>query len=151
MGRWLRRTHHQAQDRQSTGVPSEPTLPFDSEFDAYLAGGYAEWSLAHGQSVPAWAWMNRIAHASLVDLRATTDRSAVSENDPDLVPWELTTRFLIQEVLATATDDEALHELQQRVLVPVELGLAKEWWRTLAPKDLATLVMVALQDAQRPQ
>jgi hypothetical protein len=147
MRRWRRRTHGHLHESQPA-APAPSRLP-DNELDAFLAGCFVEWAMEHGPSVPAWAWMNRIAHGSMAELEAATDQSPVPVGHPGLELWGLTSCFLARELLATATDDEGLHELQQRVLVPVELDLAKEWWRTRSPKELATVVLAALHDAQR--
>ena len=150
--RRARREHEKIEELASIVTSPEPERRFDNEFDAYLAGAYPEWARQTNQPIPAWAWVNRIAHASLPDLHAMASQSHIAGSSPDLVVWEHLVRFLAKEVLATLGGDETrLHDLQHCVLVPVELGLAEEWWRAVAPIDLATLVMVALQDALRPK
>lgn len=145
-----RRDQGQAEELHSIVASEEPDRRCDNEFDAYLAGAYAEWALQNHQSIPAWAWVNRVAHASLTDLHTMVSQSHISASSPDLVAWEHLVSFLAKEVLATVGgDDTWLQDLQQQVLVPVELCLAEEWWRAVAPSDLATLVTVALQNASR--
>lgn len=126
----------------------EPTIasPGD-ELDCYLAGSYAEWLLRRHRSVPAWAWVNPLAHCTLAeldDLRMGEFPS--TDHDVDVSLWQQVVMFLANEVLERVDDDDALRELQRAVLVPIELRLTDHWWYALAPIDLATIVLVALHD-----
>lgn len=63
--------------------------------------------------------------------------------------WRQVAAFLAKDIVTSAGDDQQLRDLQLRVLVPVELRLADEWWSPLRPIDLATTVLAALQDSRR--
>lgn len=121
----------------------------ENEFDAYLAGRYVEWARSRGRSVPTWAWVNRVAHATMPELERLVHPSFQSA-DGDVRLWDRVVTFLAEEILNRATDEPSLQDVQQRVLIPVELCLAEDWAIELAPIDLATLVMVALQNASNP-
>ena len=123
---------------------------YDNEFDSYLAGAYIDWLLRNNQPIPAWAWVNRVAHAPLDDLQelaSGVDYSPCSREG--LEPWRIVTTFIASEVLATARDESTLAYLQQRVLVPLELHLAESWWAAVTPREIAATVLVALQNAAR--
>lgn len=131
----------------SSEDPADRATGPEDEFDAYLAGAYVNWLMRAHQSVPAWAWVNCLAHAGIVELDAMT-RGIVPGAEPgvDASLWHHVVTFLAKEVLDRAEDGPALRELQRQVLVPVELRLADHWWDALAPIDVATIVLVALQN-----
>ena len=152
--KWRRRPHRQVEEQEvevrSTAASPTSDAPFDNEFDAFLAGAYADWLLLTNRTVPSWAWLNKIAHGCRSELQEEVASSQIAGSDLDLLAWRYTVRFLAREVLAASRDDAALCDLQRRVLVPMELALAQEWWRSVAPIDLATLVLVAVQGTPRP-
>ena len=122
----------------------------DNEFDSYLAGSYVDWLLRNNQPIPAWAWVNSVAHAHFDDLRelaSGVDRLPCGRSG--LEPWRLVSAFVASEVLAAAPDESTLVDLQERVLVPHELHLADSWWAAVTPKDVVTTVLIALQNAAR--
>lgn len=130
----------------------EPAATAGNEFDSYLAGSYAEWLTREHRSVPAWAWVNRLAHGTvdeLDELRAGEWTPAPAPADVSL--WQQVLTFLAGEVLDRVADDDELRELQRTVLVPVELRLADQWWYALAPIDVATIVLVALHNVPHHQ
>ena len=135
--------------RRSADTP-DPQAPPQNEFDAYLTGAYVRWLVCNRQPVPGWAWINVVAHGELDDLRdlasALNDRSLAAVK---LDMWQQVAAFLAKDVLTAAGDDDLLRDLQQRVLVPLELRLADEWWTPLRPIDLARTVLAALQDSRR--
>lgn len=147
MRRWR---HRAAEDRGA--VPESPEQrnrrsTFDNEFDAYLGGAYAEWLAARGDAVPSWAWVNPIAHGTVEQLQGLSSTKAPADLRGDASLWEVLTGFLANEVLARVGDDAQLAALQHDVLVPLELRLAERWWSPFAPIDVATAVLVALQDS----
>lgn len=146
----MRWRHRGFGDRGESGGPVRKAAPAhslaDNEFDAFLSGTYADWLLAHRQAVPAWAWVNRLAHATVGQLEEYATASAPAHFQDEAAVWELLNSFLSQEVLARAGDDARLEILQREILVPTELRLAEKWWATVAPVDLATAVLVALHN-----
>jgi hypothetical protein len=123
---------------------------YDNEFDSFLAGAYIDWLLRNNQPIPAWAWVNRVAHAGIDDLEelaSGVDYSPCSREG--LEPWRIVTTFIASEVVAAAGDETTLAYLQQRVLVPLELHLAESWWAAVTPREVAATVLVALQNAAR--
>ena len=137
---------------ESAADRSGPRALPQNEFDAYLDGSYVTWLLSNGQPVPGWAWLNRVAHGQLDDIRAmATHLRRLPATREEVGAWQQVAAFLAKEVVAAAGDEEQLLDLQRRVLVPVELHLAEEWWAALKPIDLATTVVAALHDSRRRQ
>lgn len=127
-------------------------MPSIGEFDAYLSGVYADWLMRTHQPVPAWAWVNRLAHSTTAELRHISHGSGLPPtNDSDVVLWHQVVVFLAREVLDHVADDGQLRDVQRRVLIPLELRLADKWWYALPPLDVATLVLVALENAPHRQ
>ena len=146
--RWWHRTAGERTGLQGAGGEHDDgASPFDNEFDAYLGGTYVDWLAAAGQAIPTWAWLNRIAHASLDQLRSLADADAPADLHNDAALWRVLTGFLANEVLARVADETQLEALQRDALVPLELRLAERWWAPFAPVDVATAVLVALQTA----
>jgi hypothetical protein len=138
--------------------PREPERPeqrspnVTDEFDSYLAGTYAGWLMRRRQSVPAWAWVNQLAHGTVAELDEL--RSGVfppTDPEVDVSLWQQVLTFLATEVLDRAENDDELRELQRAVLIPVELRLVDQWWYALAPIDIATIVLVALHNVPHHQ
>lgn len=117
------------------------------ECRAFLAGRYAERLVSRQVPVPPWAWMNRLAHGSMADIRATDARLG-ARRDPER--WGEARAYLAGEVLAAAGDDpEVLTTLQRDVLVPIELEVASTpTCAVLGPGCVVSRVLSAL-DAYR--
>ncbi|HEX4820405.1 MAG TPA: hypothetical protein VFV00_09375 [Acidimicrobiales bacterium] len=150
---WLRRARREhpasAHPRTPAARPA-PDVRSTNEFDAYLEGTYADWLLANGQPVPSWAWVNRVAHASLEELDAIADGQRLALEVPEVVVWEAVTTYLAKEMVARIDGDlTRLRNLQLDVVIPVELQLAAHRWAQLAPVDLASRVLIALHDTPR--
>jgi hypothetical protein len=145
----VRRRRHRPPDSPQ---PVEPTsanaptcCPIENEFDAFLAGTYADWLSTKKQSVPAWAWLNRIAHATISELEIMSTWSAPPSDASDVVLWQRAIALLATDVLAITADDRQLASVQRRVLIPLELRLAERWWSALAPIDFVSVVLSALR------
>lgn len=125
----------QVQDRPGAGV---------EECGAYLSGTYAELLVRRGTPVPAWAWINRLAHA---DEPAVRDGIAAEGDDG---PWPAARRCLEAVALDVAAGVEAgLPELQREVLRPLELLLLDaDAALDLTAPGLTSLVLRAL--SRRP-
>jgi len=91
--------------------------------EAFLVGHVAERIEGRAASVPAWAWMNLLAHGSEHDLRserAVVRPRQVTSGDE----WRAARSYLAVEVLNLAAEFGPLADLQRRVLVPLEQRLA---------------------------
>ena len=137
---------------QSEAETWDPQGQPQNEFEAYLEGSYVTWLVSNGHSVPGWAWLNRVAHGQLEELRTmATHLRRLPAAREEVGAWQQVAAFLAKEVVAAAGDDEQLLDLQRRVLVPIELHLAEDWWAALKPIDLATTVVAVLHDSRRRQ
>ena len=96
------------------------------EVEAFLSGRLAEQFAGAGQAVPAWAVLNRLAHADRSELVRVVEGGGVdrlghpSSGQP---PWAPAERFVAGHLLARAATPEQLTHVQQTALVPVELLL----------------------------
>ncbi len=91
--------------------------------EAFLVGHLAEQFEGRAASVPAWAWMNLLAHGSEHDLRserAVVRARQLTSGDE----WCAARSYLAVEVLNLAAEFGPLADLQRSVLVPLEQRLA---------------------------
>jgi len=134
--------------RRSDDHHVRASATLDHEFDAYLAGVYGQWLELHNRQVPAWAWVNRVAHATVDELEQLSRGRHISPDDSEtILLWQHVLTFLAKEILDVAPTERELLELQLTALIPLELDLAKHWWQAMAPIDVATEAMLALQRA----
>ncbi len=126
----------------------ELLLPFSSlsgnrlvtECEAFLAG-----RLADGAEVvvPVWTWTNLLAHGSEEDLA----RESLEGSGDD---WRKARAYLASSLLALASTNGPLEEIQQRVLVPLELDLAaRPEVAAWEPRGWASAVEHALESYRR--
>ena len=67
-------------------------------------------------------------------------------DQPRELEWAGAIRYLAGEILATVgTDTARLRTLQRDVLIPVERRLASDWFVTVSPAKLVTLVSHSLE------
>lgn len=125
--------------RRRTWSSSEGS-PIGSECEIFLAGRYAEHLQSSGRTVPAWAWLNRLAHGSIADLRSLA--SGLGGRQPD--PLSAAVRFLAGEVLARTDDADSLAALQRDALVPEELALANRGREPISAGQLVSRVLAVL-------
>jgi hypothetical protein len=111
------------------------------ELVAIVEGRLVEHLLSRRIVVPAWAWLNLVAHGLEVDLVRTAE---VSPRRHGRNSWAAARRFLAEEVLGAARDQGSLLDLQRRVLVPLELELMARTRRVTSPEALVRLVMARL-------
>jgi len=114
--------------------------------EAFLAGQYVDRAEHASGGLPAWAWLNLLAHGShdeLVEARARL--GAVEADEWRDRRWRNAQGYLAGELL-DACDGEpaALRSLQRRVLIPLELDLTSSVSR-LDPGGLAKAVLQALE------
>jgi hypothetical protein len=96
------------------------------EVAAFLEGRLVDHFAGAGQTVPAWAVLNRLAHADrleLVRLVEGVGLDRIAHPSSGQPPWVATERFVAGHLLAKATTAEDLARVQQAALVPVELRL----------------------------
>lgn len=98
----------------------EPSVA--AECEAFLAGGWVRYLEAHGEPVPSWSWLNRVAHAGESELRVIAGALGATRRDAD--EWRQASAFLAAEILDFAeTKSWDVAGLQREVLVPLELSL----------------------------
>jgi hypothetical protein len=130
---WWRR----GRDKQGRNEPAEEhsTAPVSAaslaadllavETEAFLSGRLAEHYIDRGVEVPAWAWLNAVAHRNDAELAAM-----VLAGRPERVPLALGRWYDARLTLAVVVLDiarysrEDITELQQEALIPLEIGLA---------------------------
>src|ERR671918_515472 len=98
------------------------------EVQAFFAGRLVNHLAAYRQPVPAWAALNRLAHADRSDLLrvlegANTDSTAPSSAH---AAWAAAERFAAGHLLARAHTPEELRHVQRATLVPLELVLIEQ-------------------------
>lgn len=115
--------------------------------EAVLRGRYVEHLEERHCRVPAWAWVNLLAHGSAEDLENAT--SLAGDGQPQR--WRAARAYLAGEILGVADrGGTSLRDLQRDVLVPLELHLASsEPTRGSRPGDLVTGVLAALEAHER--
>lgn len=95
-----------------------------ADAEAFLSGRLVERAKVLGEEVPVWAWTNLLAHGGEKDLRAVSGE-LLSPWDWAIMPWREARSYLAAEVLRSAQHYGSLAELQELVLVPLELELAR--------------------------
>jgi hypothetical protein len=99
-------------------------LGIAEEVEEYLAGRYVDFLAGRGRPVPAWAVVNRLAHAT----RDEMARVVEGDLGPDPrtkrhVAWEESERFIAARLLACTSGSDDLAALQRDTLIPLELAL----------------------------
>jgi hypothetical protein len=127
--------------------PEKPARPpgVGEECDAFLAGDWAEHLAAHGAPVPAWAWLNRVAHGGVDELRALT--RAPGWGHAPLDEWDRL-RACVADTLFQRARQASMDVtgLQLSVLVPLELMLlGDERLRALTNAELLVRVLGLLR------
>lgn len=110
-----------------------------AECEAFLAGHYADHLVREVQIVPAWAWMNLIAHGTEDQIREAATTFVARG-------WPGASRFLAGELIDLVESGlEPLDELQRSYLVPLELELASlPWTARWSPAQLVAAVLATL-------
>lgn len=95
------------------------------ECRAFLAGSYLDHLDEKGLPIPTWAWTNLLAHGSEVDLHRL-EAPPYSQGSPACLQWRAARSQLAREILDHSRDCTVdLKELQRKVLIPLELELAR--------------------------
>ena len=88
------------------------------ECEWYLSGDFAEQCAQQGDLVPAWAWMNLLAHGTEAQLRLMVADHFVHDADRQALA------YVIVELLDLAEDGYLdLTTFQRDALVPLELDM----------------------------
>lgn len=89
--------------------------------DAVLSGLFAEHLARRRRTIPAWAWLNLLAHGSGDQLQGAGEALA---GYPVLRHWRDARAYLAHDVLETVGQTATtLRELQRDVLIPLELQM----------------------------
>lgn len=112
------------------------------ECDAFLTGRYAEYRRDVGQPIPAWAWINELAHRDPEDIVVL----AIGDREPGrvLAPWTPVVDDLAGSLAAQAGSLAEMGTMQRAALVPLELSVIETGQR-LTPKSLYLRVQEALE------
>ena len=70
-----------------------------AEVEALLAGRYVGWLRRRGERVPAWAWLNGLAHGASSEVSALAVQRHLIGRDP---AWRRARRLLAGEIVAVA-------------------------------------------------
>lgn len=94
------------------------------DVEAFLAGCLVEHLSAAGRPVPAWAVLNKVAHAGIDEL-ADLARSAggVGATEGREPVWRCAQRSLAADLVGGAGGPDEVVSTQRAVLVPLELWL----------------------------
>lgn len=93
---------------------------------AFWNGRYAEHLIRQGAPVPAWAWLNALAHGSTLLVASLATAPPVTDDLPEeLHPWARARKALALAVMELVSREGIrLRELQLLVLTGIELELA---------------------------
>lgn len=94
--------------------------PLIAECEAFLDGRYRQFLERRGKPVPAWAWLDCLAHGSTADITAVAISKAYTNSPAQLVA-ELSTAVLGR----LDREDDSLLRLQESKLLPLESKLYK--------------------------
>lgn len=119
------------------------TTGIADECSAFLAGRYLDHLQATGRPIPVWAYLNRLAHADVVEIERLGTRTRRSR---DRTGWTDAVVFMAGDLIAVARScGMELRALQEQVLQPLELHLAARPWTSVSPNRLADRVRCALR------
>ncbi len=116
-------------------VRNVDSSPLAEECEAYLSGRYADAVAGAGSHVPAWAWLNLLAHGSARDLQQLTC-------SPTAPLWEQARAYLASELLSAAQAGASLAVLQDTVLQPLEaeaISREAQGWPVSPAETVATM------------
>jgi hypothetical protein len=114
-----------------------------------LHGRLVEFLLAAGRPVPAWAVLNRLAHASLDELSelAVAGGPAAGEPPAGEPAWLRAQRSLAAVLVAGAARPADIVSFQRVVLVPLELWvIQRSRSEAVTSRHVIELVAEALSD-----
>ncbi|HET9732821.1 MAG TPA: hypothetical protein VFP54_09125 [Acidimicrobiales bacterium] len=138
--RWFRRN----------GRRTIPEADLAAECEAFLRGESARLLEDHGRPVPAWAWVNVLAHAdtaTMLALAVGLEGPWRSQRSREAAVVQHLAAALIDECVSGST---TLAEIQRTRLVPLELRLGKRPDVVLRPEQLNRMVLGRKDSAPSP-
>jgi len=136
--------------------PSEPSQDCELVLacEAYLGGWYLEYLAAAEKPIPAWTWLNVIAHCDherLEALASTQVQARLAAARARVDEWQLVLTVIARAVLEDAPDEASLRAMQASILVPLELRLIDHPLDGRLTADaLAALVLSSLDRPPKP-
>jgi hypothetical protein len=114
------------------------------EVEAFLNGSSEDWFFTRGQHIPAWAYINRVAHADHDRLGAL---AAWAPDEPSRCHgWREAVAILARDTIeAGERDPRAIRRVQLDSLVSLELRLISRAGK-LGPRALVALGRACLRD-----
>jgi hypothetical protein len=114
------------------------------EVEAFLSGSAEEWFYTRGEAIPAWAYINKVAHA---DPDRLGRLAAWAPDEPARCHgWREAVGVLARDTIAAgARDPRAIHRIQFDRLIGLELQLISRSSR-VAPETLVELGRASLND-----
>jgi hypothetical protein len=114
------------------------------EVEAFLTGSAEEWFYTRGEDIPAWAYINKVAHAD-TDRLGRLAAWAPVEPTP-CHGWREAVGVLARDTIAAgARDPRVIHRIQFDRLIGLELQLISRSSR-VAPETLVELGRASLND-----
>lgn len=108
------------------------------EASAFLAGRYQGHRVPDRRSVPAWAWINPLAHGTLADVEALAARA------PDATgPEAITAAIAVQIASVVRRGLLRLEDVQRQTLLPLEEHLTATRLPAAAGEEEAARMLVA--------
>jgi hypothetical protein len=143
---WGRRGRGRGRDRRqrSSRGEAKALARMVREVEAFLSGSSEDWFFTRGQSIPAWAYINKIAHADPDRLRQLAAWAPVEPSRCH--GWREAVAILARETIeAGESDPRAIRRIQLDSLVGLELQLISRT-STVAPRALVALGRACLTD-----
>jgi hypothetical protein len=114
------------------------------EVEAFLSGSSEDWFFTRGQNIPAWAYINKVAHA---DPDRLGQLAAWAPDEPSRCHgWREAVAILARDTIeAGDRDPRAIRRVQLDSLVGLELHLITRADR-VAPRTLVALGRACLSD-----
>lgn len=141
---WNRHTEAATGRRHRQSQPPEEDLA--SECEAFLAGRFAMLFDRRGEPVPAWAWLNPLAHATRDEIEALAAGAGPPHRlGQRLCDWREAVASVAADLLRLSRDEASLRSLQLAALLPVELALMGDKARLAStPEELLRTARAAL-------
>ena len=154
---WKWRRHREAQGIRDHSLSRETRsgTRLAREVEAFLSGSSGEWFIARGRDVPAWAYVNQIAHSEpdlLWQLAAWQPaREARLTTQPDRrvdsLSWRGAVAVLASEILELGgSDPGSIRQIQLDRLQPLESALMAQTTRLASPEQLVARGRAYLRD-----
>jgi hypothetical protein len=119
------------------------------ETEAFLEGRLVEHLVAAGRKVPAWAVLNKVAHASVRELAdlVETDAGTGSAGVVAGPLWLSAQRSLASRLVGCGARPDEIKRVQRAVLVPLELWLIeRSKVETVTPRQVIGAAWDALNE-----